>query len=106
MKYETNTIFFFCIIWLILFNLFDLILTWQWLKGGFAIESNPVMNAFAGSLVNFALVKMLLVTAGCLVLWNGRDKLIGQIGVGFCCGVYAGVCMYHLLAVVWMVFFY
>ena len=105
MKYDNSTMFFFCIIWLILFNIFDLVLTWKWLQGGFAIESNPIMNAFAGNIINFALAKMLLVTAGCWVLWHGRDKLIGQVGVGFCCGVYAGVCSYHLIMFAWIAFF-
>jgi len=81
-------------------NLVDLVATLFFVEGGYAVEANPLMARLLElGAAPFALGKLLLVTAGVLVLWRYRARLLSQVGSVAVCAVYASLGVYHAVGV-------
>lgn len=81
-------------------NLLDGIFTLTAVYAGAASEANPVMRLPLnfGS-VGFILVKTGLVSAGVLMLWRARHRLLAHAGLVSLTLVYTAVVGYHLSAI-------
>lgn len=84
---------------LLIMNLLDGVLTLAAVQAGAASEANPLMELplSLGS-VWFIAAKTGLVSAGVLMLWRARQRLLAHAGLVALTLVYAGVVAYHLSA--------
>jgi hypothetical protein len=84
---------------LLIMNLLDGIFTLAAVQAGAAAEANPIMSwpLELGS-VWFFVAKTGLVSAGVLMLWRARDRLLAQAAVVGLTLVYTAVVVYHLSA--------
>jgi hypothetical protein len=81
-------------------NLLDTILTLLVVMLGLAVEANPVMAAILErSPATFGVLKVALVSAGVLVLWQYRGRLLARVGSGVSFAAYALVALYHIQSV-------
>ena len=88
---------------LLIMNLLDGIFTLAAVQAGAASEANPIMSLplELGS-VWFILVKIGLVSAGVLLLWRARHRMLAHGAVIGLALVYTAVVVYHLSALgVW-----
>lgn len=84
---------------LLIMNLLDGIFTLAAVQAGAAAEANPLMELplELGS-VWFIAAKTGLVSAGVLMLWRARERLLAHAGLVGLTLVYAGVVVYHVSA--------
>lgn len=84
---------------LLIMNLLDGIFTLAAVQAGAAAEANPLMEfpLELGS-VWFIAAKTGLVSAGVLMLWRARERLLAHAGLVALTLVYAAVVVYHLSA--------
>lgn len=82
---------------LIVFNLFDVVLTLRALSLGVA-EANPVMAGLFGvSLPLGMLVKFIAVSAGAVLLWRYRHLPLATRGMNILAFAYGAVVAYHVI---------
>jgi hypothetical protein len=80
----------------LVFNLLDLLATIAYVDTGLAVEANPVMAvALCLGYAPFALCKLSLVSAGVMVLWKHRARLLARVGSITVCAAYSCVIAYH-----------
>ena len=86
--------------WLCLLNYVDAMFTLLWVHLGIASEANPLMETLVNNPPKFVLVKVLLVTLGCVLLHRFRAHRSAQIAsrVGF--AVYAIILLIHTFFVI------
>jgi len=84
---------------LLVMNLLDGIFTLTAVHAGAAAEANPLMRLplHLGA-VWFIIAKTGLVSAGVLLLWRARERLLAHAGLIALTLVYAAVVAYHLSA--------
>ena len=81
----------------IVLNLLDAIFTLFYTHGGYASESNPMMQvALAAHPVLFVLAKIGLVSLGVLLLWRMRHHRTAVLGLVGTSAAYALLVLYHL----------
>lgn len=81
---------------LLVLNLVDLVSTTYEVEVGLATEANPLMAlAFLGGPAVFAFAKLLLVSAGVMMLWTLRGRRSTLPATLAATAVYAGVVFYH-----------
>ena len=94
-----------CILTILIF--IDLVATLFWTHGGWATEANPIMDFFLRiSPVVFAFAKLGISFVGIYLLRSFHRRFpqtIFKILVGLT-GVYIAVCLYHLLAMLFLLF--
>ena len=84
----------------VVLNLLDALFTIFYTKGGYASESNPLMQvALASSPVLFVIAKLSLVSLGVLLLWRARHHRLAAGGLFVGAAAYALIIVYHLSAV-------
>lgn len=84
---------------LLVLNLIDGIFTLAAVQAGAASEANPIMSLpLELGAVWFIAAKTGLVSAGVLLLWRARDRLLAQGALIGLAVVYTGVVVYHLSA--------
>jgi len=80
-------------------NLLDGIFTLTAVQAGAAAEANPLMRLPLGwGSVWFILAKTGLVSAGVMMLWRVRQRLLAHAGLIGLTLVYAAVVVYHVSA--------
>lgn len=82
------------ILWL--FNLFDAIATLYFISKGM-IEANPIMAVLLNCPPLFVIVKMSVVTFGCLILYKHQYIQLARIGSNICLCVYGCLTIYHIV---------
>lgn len=84
---------------LLIMNLLDGIFTLTAVHAGAASEANPLMRLpLHWGAVWFIAAKIGLVSAGVLLLWRARERLLAHAGLIALTLVYAAVVVYHLSA--------
>ena len=84
------------LIFTIVFNLIDAILTLYWVMDGHAIEANPVMaSALEIGPVAFMFCKIAVVSLGLTILWIRRRRAWVRFAALAIFGLYAYVMMIH-----------
>lgn len=84
---------------LLIGNLLDGIFTLTAVHAGAAAEANPLMRLpLHWGAVWFIAAKTGLVSAGVLLLWRARERLLAQTGIVALALVYSAVVAYHLSA--------
>ncbi len=84
------------LLWVLLFNLADGLLTWWVVKLGIAEEANPLMRyALSMGPLSFALAKAVLVCAGVCVLWRFRSFPLARRGTALVFVTYAALMCFH-----------
>lgn len=77
-------------------NCLDAFLTLFWIQNGLASEANPIMNeALMYGAFNFFIIKISLVSFGCLGLWRARERLFSKIAIFACLFFYGVLLLYH-----------
>lgn len=78
-------------------NIFDAFATITWVNHGIAEEANPLMEALIiHSPALFLFGKMLLVLAGCLILWKNRAAKLTLSVSHALVVIYLALTLYHL----------
>ena len=86
------------LILLCIFNLFDAILTLFWIEYGIAEESNPIMEyALSQGVAYFFVMKIALVSAGCILLYRLREFLMARVISVLSLMIYWVVLGYHFV---------
>tara|TARA_B100000131_G_C17932919_1_gene539112 strand:- start:184 stop:492 length:309 start_codon:yes stop_codon:yes gene_type:complete len=85
------------LIWLLILNLFDLIMTLVFITSNEAREANPIMNqALEVGILPFGILKIFLVTAGVWLFWKNKNSIVSQYAAIFCLLAYIILSIYHL----------
>jgi hypothetical protein len=85
------------LIWLLILNLFDLIMTLVFITSNEAKEANPIMNlALDAGVLPFGILKIFLVTFGVWLLWKNKNSKISQYAAIFCLLPYIILSIYHV----------
>jgi hypothetical protein len=78
-------------------NLLDATLTLCAVEFGDAVEANPLMDAMLSrGVLQFVLVKHLLVSLGLLLLWRFRARPLARYGTWIVLPVYPALVLYEL----------
>ena len=80
----------------VVFNALDAILTMAWVLSGQAEEANPLMSGILSSPVLFVLVKTVLVSCGCQLLWLRHRHPVSVVGIFAAFYAYCVVLLHHL----------
>lgn len=84
---------------LLVMNLLDGIFTLAAVQAGAATEANPLMQVpLAWGSVWFIIAKTGLVSAGVLMLWRARQRMLAHAGIVALALVYTAVVAYHVSA--------
>ena len=80
-------------------NLLDAVFTLMWVRTGLADEGNAFMRDLVhGEAIIFVVVKIALVSLGCLFLWGRRTNRLAVIAIFVAFAVYYLVLLLHLAA--------
>ena len=77
-------------------NCFDCLLTLYWVDVGKAYEVNPIMKGLVHNPLLFCLVKIILVSAGLIILWRHIENKTAQAGTVVAALSYIGIAGYHV----------
>ena len=87
------------LLFIVLFNIVDLIFSTLTIYYGELEELNPVMEMYLNlGIIPFIIVKSVLVGGGCIILWRYREKLIAKIGAFIAFN-------YYLLLMIYIIYF-
>ena len=84
------------LIFIIVFNLIDAILTLYWVIDGQAVEANPLMaSALEIGPIAFMFCKIAVVSLGLTILWIRRRRAWVRLAALIILGLYSYVMMIH-----------
>lgn len=85
------------LVFLIIANIIDALLTAIWVRMGLAEEANPIMVFFLlHSTPLFITIKLFLAFGGIYILYRYAHRLSAKIGICVCAAVYLYILYCHL----------
>ncbi len=77
-------------------NLVDGLFTMAFVRTGLATEANPFMAVpLNWGNIHFMVIKLLLVSAGVVLLWQWRKRSLARQSIYLMAGVYSAIVVHH-----------